>query len=86
MTTPSVTAAPVEALNLPVPAVLPIDEPSGLETCDYGGCPANALWRVVFAKGELVFCGSHGVKAGYVQRATSHVVYENENKSKGSDH
>ena len=79
-------STPAAVTAAPAPAVLPIDEPSGLETCDYGGCPANALWRIVFAKGELVFCGSHGVKAGYVQRATSHVVYENENKSKGSDH
>jgi hypothetical protein len=81
MTTPAaVTAAPA------APAVLPIDNPSGLEGCDYGGCPANALWRVVFAKGELTFCGNHAVSAGYVKRETSHAAYANENKSKGSDH
>lgn len=82
MSTP-VTAAPPATAS---PAVLKIDDPSGLESCDTGGCPANALWRVVFTSGELAFCGSHAVAFGYVPRATSHVAYENESKSKGSDH
>ena len=81
MTTPAaVTAAPA------APAVLPIDNPSGLETCDTGGCPANALWRIVFTRGELVLCGNHAVTAGFVPFKGAHAAYANENKSKGSDH
>jgi hypothetical protein len=80
MTTPAaVTAAP------PAPAVLKIDNPAAaIETCDR--CGGAALWRVVFVKGELLFCGHHAVKNGFVSPDTSHAAYQNENKSKGSDH
>ncbi len=70
-----------EAVKIP-PAVMKIDDPSGLEPCDE--CGSAGLWRVVFERGELVFCGHDAVKRGFVPRSASHAAYENENKKTGS--
>lgn len=58
----------------PSPVVMKIDDPSGLEQCDL--CVGTGLWRIIFPKGELVFCAHHGVSAGYVSRSASHAAYE----------
>lgn len=54
------------------PTVTKIDAPSGLETCDR--CVADALWRVAYAPGELLFCGHHGRRYGFAG-ADSHFAY-----------
>lgn len=71
------TAAPetVAATEPTSPAVLKIDDPTSLEVCDR--CSSTALWRVVFTKGELTFCGHHAVAYGFVARGESHAAYEN---------
>jgi hypothetical protein len=61
--TPEVTA----------PAVLKIDDPSGMETCDR--CPQNALWRVVYESGELTLCGHHARAYGFAGE-DSHSAYQ----------
>ena len=76
MSTP-VTAAPAP------PAVLSIDDPTGLDPCDK--CGSAGLWRIVLTTGELVFCGHHAVSNGFIPRAESHTAYESEHKSKGSE-
>lgn len=76
MTTP--TASPA------APVAERIAKPNALELCDR--CGADALWRLRVTGGEVLFCGHHAVKAGLVNRTESHTAYQNEDKTKGSEH
>lgn len=83
MTTP-VTAAPAASTPAPTQNVEKITNPTTLETCDR--CGAAGLWRLVLPSGnDLMFCGHHAKKYG-IAGADSHSIYENENKTQGSDH
>jgi hypothetical protein len=84
MSTPSTTTAPTAAPPTVLKAVLRIDDPSVLESCDK--CGSAGLWRIVLTRGELVFCAHDAVAQGFVSRAESHAAYENESRTKGSDH